>query len=1110
MLAVAHTQRVSQQTTGSLSALVIFAKFQGEAPGQNEKPTWADDIFDRQLEGSFAHFYETMSRGQLQVRGEVLPRRYSSRQPAAAYVADAPGTLGKFGQFNLEILQQADLDIDMGRFDNDGPDGVANSGDDDGYVDVAFINLLTVPNGFFVGGATGFGSLGLDADFISNDAAAAGGNVRMRSRFSGFGGTTQRGHTFSVTSSTMCHEFAHVLGLPDLFDQSAVFSGSELTPEEESAGIGKWGIMGLGTLGWGVEDGPNAFSAWSLAQLGWLGRDNEKLVTVTSTMRDVVLEQIDRGGRVLKIPITTDEYFLIENRQSTGSYYNRNVPGSGLLVWHQDDRADNDEELHKQVDLVCADGLFTDKGFPGLSPDPVNGGDNLDFWGRDAAYVADHNGNEGDATDPFDGVRFTRFAYDTNPGTRAHTGRTRNVALGIVLENIRSLGDGRMMLDVLVRQPQAGHITADTTWSGLVPVSGDIVVEPGVTLRIEAGTTVEFSRGDSRNSGFDATRSELLVYGELELGQGEAVTMRSAEASPRTGDWFGLLLMDDQGSEAVAAVESGDLAISHSILGLVRRRLPEGRTVWSGRRIIPWDVVVPAGAQLVVEKGSSVFFTTQDLSASGRSINLTELDVAGKLEVRGEAGSAATFDVASSDEADVWFGLLLRAGADVNAEYLSLEQTAIAMSGPVTAEGGLRFADGTVERSAGGVRLNIEDVATLERSTFTKIGTEAIRADGPGLLRLLNSDVSGNGLEGITLGNCSLEAIDTRFEDNGLIDSDNPAAGLRAEGGGEGQKIELWRCTVSRNPGHGLDFSEWGGDVELHGTELSLNRGNGLVAGGDGLLVFEDNRVERNLGDGAVVQGNGTSEIWTTSFADNLGTGLRLSDGASSIIEMSTFRNNTGLVLSQAGTVAIRTTTFENAPIGLESVDSSPSIAHSRFENNITAIRVRGAVLPEITANTFVNNPTAIDNQTGQSLVAVGNYWGSADSSAIGGLFKGAVDWTPFLDGEPMLTAVEEDEDEGVAPKHFALRSNQPNPFNAATIISFDLADNVEIVSLVIYDVLGQRVRSLVDGERLTAGRYDRVWDGRTDDGRMAATGVYLYRLMTAPYEASGRMLLLR
>ena len=70
----------------------------------------------------------------------------------------------------------------------------------------------------------------------------------------------------------MCHEFAHVIGLPDLFDQSTVLLGREIDWGLDGAGIGKWGLMGLGTLGWGVEDGPNPFSAWSLAQLGWLGR----------------------------------------------------------------------------------------------------------------------------------------------------------------------------------------------------------------------------------------------------------------------------------------------------------------------------------------------------------------------------------------------------------------------------------------------------------------------------------------------------------------------------------------------------------------------------------------------------------------------------------------------------------------------------------------------------------------------------------------------------------------------------------------------------------------------------------------------------------------------
>ncbi|MCH2662427.1 hypothetical protein MK163_18450, partial [bacterium] len=258
-----------QRAPESLAALVIFAQFSNEGAGTSA-PSWAGDLFDADLPGSFAHFYREMSGGQLAIEGQVLPRRYRSLATAEAYLAPAPGTLGAFGRFNREVLAQADADVDFGLFDNDGRDGVPNSGDDDGYVDIVFINLQTVPRDFFISSATGIASLGLDADYISDDPAAGGGRVRVRSRFGGFGGTTQRGHTFSVTAATMCHEFAHVLGLPDLFDQTSVTAAGELDPEEDSAGIGKWGLMGLGTLGWGVEDGPNAFSAWSLAQLGWV------------------------------------------------------------------------------------------------------------------------------------------------------------------------------------------------------------------------------------------------------------------------------------------------------------------------------------------------------------------------------------------------------------------------------------------------------------------------------------------------------------------------------------------------------------------------------------------------------------------------------------------------------------------------------------------------------------------------------------------------------------------------------------------------------------------------------------------------------------------------
>ena len=47
----------------------------------------------------------------------------------------------------LEIIQDLDVDTDLGRYDNDGPDGLPNSGDDDGYVDFLFIVMRSTPPG---------------------------------------------------------------------------------------------------------------------------------------------------------------------------------------------------------------------------------------------------------------------------------------------------------------------------------------------------------------------------------------------------------------------------------------------------------------------------------------------------------------------------------------------------------------------------------------------------------------------------------------------------------------------------------------------------------------------------------------------------------------------------------------------------------------------------------------------------------------------------------------------------------------------------------------------------------------------------------------------------
>ncbi|MDA0334571.1 MAG: right-handed parallel beta-helix repeat-containing protein [bacterium] len=1085
--------------------MVVFARFADEATGDVSKPPWADDLFNPRVEGSFTHFYNEMSGGQLRVGGEVLPKRYASRLPAAAYLARTPGTLGQFARFNREILEQADADVDMGRFDNDGPDGVPNSGDDDGYVDIVFINLLTVPRDFLIGGATGLASLGLNTDFLSDDAAAHGGVIRVRNQFSGFGGTTQRGHVFTVTAATMCHEFGHVLGLTDLFDQSSVTADGQLDPVEDSAGIGKWGLMGLGTLGWGVENGPNAFSAWSLAELGWLGTDNENLEVITDSRTGLVLEPIDRGGRVLKIPLTLDEYFLVENRQATDSFYNRNIPGGGLLVWHVDERADNDAEHHKQVDLVCADGLFRDIGFPGKQPDPIGGGDNLDFWARDAAYAALHNGNEGDGTDPFDGVRFRRLAWDTNPGARAHAGGRRGIALGLVLDNITPLGNGRMGLDVLLRQPLSGNVSRDTTWSGSMPLDGDLIIEPGTTLTLAAGTEVRFAAGDTRSAGFDTTRGELLVYGDLVVEGTLANPVRIARQNSTGPQWLGVLLPGAGSSGLEAALQAGTLILEGSRMGLIRARLPAGQTTWSGTRRIPWDVIVPVDAQLFVDAGATVRFAAQDLSLRGSSPGFSELIVEGGLIVRGTGAAPSIFTVDSSDPADLWYGVQLVDGARVDAEGLTLTQARAGFVGQVSTA--FRLADSELRRLVTGLSLTLSEsgTATVDRVSLRTITTNAVEVSGTGTMVLRSSLVEGNGREGLSVRNAALQMIDSRVTGNGVLDAADPRSGIVAAGG-RGQRIELWNSTIDGNRRHGIDLDDWLGVFELHGSSVTGNREDGLRATGAERIVFEEVGVARNLAAGVRLSA-AVAEIWTTHFDNNVGVGLTV-DGGFPAIEMSYFSGN-GLELHNVTHASVRANDFENSAVALLADRSVPQIVGNTFSGNVTALRVSGTPVPEsIVGNTFITNTTAIDNRSGVLLSAQSNYWGTTDSTAIAGLLVGAVDFSSYLDAEP-ATAVAAAVDEAL-PGAFALLKAWPNPFNATTTIAFDLP-MAAVVDLVIHDMLGQRVRVLTPPSNLAAGHYTTRWDARDDQGQGAASGIYLYHLRTdAGFHATGRVVLTR
>jgi hypothetical protein len=97
-------------------------------------------------------------------------------------------------------------------------------------------------------------------------------------------------------------------------------------------------------------------------------------------------------------------------------------------------------------------------------------------------------------------------------------------------------------------------------------------------------------------------------------------------------------------------------------------------------------------------------------------------------------------------------------------------------------------------------------------------------------------------------------------------------------------------------------------------------------------------------------------------------------------------------------------------------------------------------------------------------------------------------------------------------PEDFALAQNVPNPFNPETTIEYAIPAKVSgkvRVTLRIYNLLGQPVRTLVDEEK-SPGRYHVVWDGKNEAGVRVSSGVYFYTIAAGSFKATKKMAMLR
>lgn len=170
--------------------------------------------------------------------------------------------------------------------------------------------------------------------------------------------------------------------------------------------------------------------------------------------------------------------------------------------------------------------------------------------------------------------------------------------------------------------------------------------------------------------------------------------------------------------------------------------------------------------------------------------------------------------------------------------------------------------------------------------------------------------------------------------------------------------------------------------------------------------------------------------------------------------------------------------------------------------SNISSVRVNGKSATPLAENYRQWQVTLTDLSPGEiSIVAEGkDEFGNKELTphkiniGIGVVPTGTGD-----DDNPPSS----NDDPGVIAEQIELLGNFPNPFNPETQIKFMIAntDEASQVSLTVYDLLGNKVRSVYEGA-LSSGEYSMTWDATDDSGRQMTTGVYFYELTAVSPES--------
>jgi M6 family metalloprotease-like protein len=461
----ARLSPINDPVEGTFLIPVLLGQFSDSpATPPFSRATIQQEYFDAPTT-SITAYYDEVSRGSVVLTGDTRNWVGWGNSMTQAAVTQNQSSLLCCGIGNwIKLLIDLQGGVNWGLYDNDGADGLPNSGDDDGYVDALAVIHPTM--GAECGGTGSSGRIwshkwalsfaSNSGPKVTNSPSNAPGVPFIRIDDYFVQGAVQCGGSGLNEIGVFTHEAGHAFGLPDLYDTRS--SGAH-------NGAGNWDLMASGAYGCTGQtpSRPCHMGAFTKAMLGWV---DVTALPGDSDLGTLTLPPVESTGSVYLVYAGdgSGEYFLLENRQRMG--FDQELFAEGLLVWQIDANALETRWFNNEVNASNHMAVWLRQ---------ADGCDDLGRTSSAAPPGCDAPGRRGDEGDPFPGASGnTAFHAGSNPGSISFPG----TGTGLTVLDIAGVGNDVSFRALTRFTDLTLTVTGTSSATGIFTVDGDAVPAP--------------------------------------------------------------------------------------------------------------------------------------------------------------------------------------------------------------------------------------------------------------------------------------------------------------------------------------------------------------------------------------------------------------------------------------------------------------------------------------------------------------------------------------------------------------------------------------------------------------------------------------------------------